>query len=356
MGRKPTRNPNLPPGMRARHRGKTIYYFYDWGGKPRREEPLGKDFVLAVKRWSEIEQQQTPKGVAPTFKDAAEIYMREVLPTKSPRTQSDNLKELGFLREFFDAAAALDEIEPVHIKQYLRWRHQKALAWYAEKKRKAPPKAGHVRANRELALFSHIFNNARSIGLTKAPNPCLGVEKNTEDWRDVYVEDNMYARLYEHADQPTRDAMDLAYLAGQRPQDTLRYDERDIKDGFISIGQAKTGQKLRIEVSGELKQVIERIRARKAQYKVVSTALVVTETGQRMTLRTLQYRFRTAREAAGISANEFQFRDLRAKAGTDKTDSTGDIRQAQKQLGHKSLAMTEHYVRKRRGDKVGPTR
>jgi len=75
-----------------------------------------------------------------------------------------------------------------------------------------------------------------------------------------------------------------------------------------------------------------------------------------MTLRTLEFRFRTAREAAGIPANDFQFRDLRAKAGTDKTDSTGDIRQAQKQLGHESLAMTEHYVRKRCGEKVEPTR
>ena len=52
----------------------------------------------------------------------------------------------------------------------------------------------------------------------------------------------------------------------------------------------------------------------------------------------------------------FQFRDLRAKAGTDKTESAGDIRAAQLQLGHKSLKMTEHYVRERKGDKVGPTR
>lgn len=51
-----------------------------------------------------------------------------------------------------------------------------------------------------------------------------------------------------------------------------------------------------------------------------------------MTLRTLQYRFRTARQASGIPAKDFQFRDLRAKAGTDKTDATGDIREAQKQF------------------------
>lgn len=356
MGRRPTRNPNLPSGMRARHRKGTTYYYYDHGGKPRREEPLGTDYVMAVKRWAEIEGQQAPKQAQPTFKDAVEIYLREVLPTKAPRTQTDNLKELAFLRDFFEGNPLLEEIEPAHVKQYLRWRHQQALIWYAEKKRTAPANAGHVRANREIALFSHIFNYAREIGLTKAANPCLGVKKHTEDGRDVYVEDDVYRRLYEHADEPTRDAMDLAYLAGQRPQDTLNYDERDIRDGFLMIDQGKTGKKLRMEVTGELKSVIDRIRARKATYRVVSTALVVTETGQRMTLRTLQYRFRTARDAAGIPPNEFQFRDLRAKAGTDKTDSTGDIRKAQKQLGHGSISMTEHYVRKRRGDKVGPTR
>ncbi|MFM0044050.1 tyrosine-type recombinase/integrase [Paraburkholderia sediminicola] len=341
--------------MRVRHRGKTTYYYYDWGGKPRREEPLGTDFVLAVKRWSELEGTQAPSVAMPTFKDAADIYIREILPEKAPRTQVDNLKELTYLREFFERAP-LDDIEPTHIKQYMRWRHQKAVAYYTEMKREIPPNLGHVRANREVALFSHIFNNAREIGLTKVANPCAGIKKNTETGRDVYVEDDLYAKLYAQADEPIRDAMDLAYLAGQRPQDTLKYDERHIKDNFLEIDQGKTGKKLRMEVIGELRAVIDRIRARRAGYKVVSTALVVTETGERMTLRTLQYRFRQARKAAGIPAGEFQFRDLRAKAGTDKAESSGDIRQAQKQLGHKSLSMTEHYVRKRRGDKVGPTR
>lgn len=356
MGRKPTKNLNLPPRMRARTRWSKTHYYYDWGGTPRREEPLGSDFVLAIKKWAEIEGAQVPMQAQPTFKHAAEIYVREVLPTKAPRTQTDNLKELAFLKEFFGETMLLEDIEPNHITKYLRWRHLKAVELLTKKNRAAAPNAGHVRANRELALFSHIFNKARAIGLTVAANPCLGIQKNSETGRDIYIEDDVYKRLYEHADEPTRDAMDLAYLAGQRPQDTLNYDERDIRDGHLFIGQGKTGKKLRMEVTGELKEVIDRIRARKATYKVVSTALVVTETGQRMTLRTLQYRFRTAREAAGIQAKDFQFRDLRAKAGTDKTDSTGDIRQAQKQLGHTSVSMTEHYVRKRRGDKVKPTR
>ena len=47
----------------------------------------------------------------------------------------------------------------------------------------------------------------------------------------------------------------------------------------------------------------------------------------------LRHRFDKAREKAGV---EFQFRDLRAKAGTDKAESQ-EIHAAQKQLGHKTI-------------------
>lgn len=356
MGRKPTRNTNLPPGMRARHRGKVTYYYYDHGGKPRREESLGTDFVLAVRRWSEIEQATIPQVLVATLRDAFVAYIRDVLPRKALSSQKANLVQIGLLKEFFGDDAPLDQIEPVHVKQYMYWRHKKAVEWYQSKKGTAPLDAGFIRANRDVEVLSHMFNYARETGMTKSPNPCMGVKKHKETGRKVYVEDDVFHRVYAQADEPTRDAMDLAYLTGQRPQDTLLHDERDVRDGFLHINQGKTGKKLRMELTSEILDVLARIRARKANYKVVSTALIVNESGQRMTLDTLQRRFREARRAAGVADKEFQFRDLRAKAGTDKTDSSGDIREAQKQFGHTSVAMTEHYVRNRRGDKVKPTR
>ncbi|WP_232466425.1 tyrosine-type recombinase/integrase [Burkholderia ubonensis] len=357
MGRKPTRNPNVPPGMRPRHRGKVTYYYYDAGGKPRKEIPLGTDFIEAVRKWAELEKAKVPDSAIVTFRHAVTRYTVDVLPHKKPRTRSDNMKELEFLLEFFDdPPARLEDIKPTHIRDYLRWRGEKARKWYQEQNRPVPENAGHVRANREIALFSHIFNYAREEGLTDAPNPCAGVKRNREEGRDVYVEDDIFAKVYRSADQPTRDAMDLAYLTGQRPADTLKFDERHINSSNeLEIQQGKTKKKLRIEVVGELLAVIERIRARKRTYKVVSTALVVNEKGERLTAYALRSRFEKARDVAGVPFGQFQFRDLRAKAGTDKTDAE-DIRQAQRQLGHSSVTMTETYVRQRRGDKVGPTR
>lgn len=359
MGRKPYKNTNLPPRMRARkQKSGTVYYYYDMGGRPRVEVPLGSDLVEAVRKWADLERDNAPSSApVATFRYAAERYIRDVLVTKAPRTQSDNLKEFAVLYKFFDdPPAPLDAIKPQLIKQYMAWRSDLARQWYIENKREVPPNPGHVRANREIALFSHVFNFAREVGITDAPNPCAGVRKNRETGRDVYVEDDVFKRVWAKADGPTRDAMDLAYLTGQRPADTLKFDERDIRDGMLHLGQNKTGKKLRISVEGELAKVIARIRARKAGYKVTSTALVVNESGQRLGYDALRQRFYAAREEAGVPKEGFQFRDLRAKAGTDTAESSGDIRQAQRQLGHKSIQMTEHYVRERKGDKVGPTR
>jgi len=133
-------------------------------------------------------------------------------------------------------------------------------------------------------------------------------------------------------------------------------DERDVRDGQLWVLQGKTKAKLRIEVTGELKALIDRIMARKSNHKVRSTRLIVTEDGTPMTVAMLRRRFDLAREAAGVAKSEFQMRDLRAKSGTDKAESTGDILQARDQLGHTTVVMTEQYIRNRIGKKVSPTK
>jgi len=69
--------------------------------------------------------------------------------------------------------------------------------------------------------------------------------------------------------------------------------------------------------------------------------------GQRLSYGALRTRFDKARKAADV---DFQFRDIRAKTATD----TDDLARSQQLLGHKTRAMTEHYTRNRRGEKVEP--
>lgn len=344
MGRKPSVNFNLPKGMRARKRGRSVYYFYDLGSKPRKEISLGKDYALAIKKWSELEADQGEKHLKViTFRYVAERYTREVIPTKAPETQIGNIKELANLYKFFDSPPApINEIEPVHIRKYLDWRERSGAV---------------VRAKREKALFSHIFNKAREWGYTSRANPCAGIRGKKEIGRkQVYISDQMYDAIYRISSQPLKDVMDLAYLTGQRPSDVLKMSEHDIQGDKLLVRQNKTGTMLKISIQGQLAELIERIRKRKQEYKVHCLKLIVNEQGQPLTLRATEQRFDRVREQAGISKELFQFRDLRRKAATDKTASSGDIRQAQKQLGHASVKMTEVYVSDTLGEDVTPTK
>ena len=344
MARRPT-NPGSIPRLRKRLRpGGRVYYYYDAGDKPRREIALGSDYGAAIVEYARLEKSRAASALVEavlTFEFVATKYMEEVVPTKSSTTQKDNTRELKQLLIFFnDPPGPLEAIEPKHVVQYLRYRS----------------KTAKVRANREKALLSAIWNFARQSGYTSLANPCAGIKGNKETGRDTYVEDEMFAAVYLHADQPLKDALDLFYLTAQRIGDTLKMDERDLLDNQLLIKQGKTSAKRRIEVVGELKVVIERVLERKKGHKIRSTRLVVMDNGQAMTTSMLRGRFDAARMKAGIEKSAFQMRDLRAKAATDKEESTGSIRDARDQLGHTTVGMTEQYIRRRKGLKVLPTK
>ena len=142
---------------------------------------------------------------------------------------------------------------------------------------------GKVRANREIAWFSAAWNWARDRGLTKAPNPTVGVRRHKEGGRKMYVDDDELAAIIQHAGKPLREAIELAYLIGQRPGDLRQILETDIRGGCIELKQAKTNAKLRIEVTSALAALVDRIKARKATIAGVrSQALICDERGQPM--------------------------------------------------------------------------
>lgn len=340
MGRQPTRNKNLPKWMRARHRNAKTYYYFDSGERPRKEIPLGSDYALAVKKWAELVPTNNKAPSLITFRYVAERYIKDVLPNKAPRTQKDNLKELAKLYEYFDSPPApIDEIEPVDVRRYMDDRGQTAK----------------VRANREKALFSHIFNYAREKGLTNKENPCKGVKGFREEGRDVFVDDATMERILKVSGRPLQFALRLAYLTGQRPADVYKMAETDIRDGVLWIKQGKTKAGLRILIEGELKALLDEIFEYKRQFSVRPLALLVTERGAPMNAYTLRTRIDKARDDAGIAKHELQFRDMRPKAATE-VDEKGGTRQAQALLGHTTETMTTQYIRHKVGKLVKPTK
>ena len=346
MGRKPTKHLNLPPRVRARKKAGGVLWYYYETGENRREIALGNDYVLAIQKWAELEQTKSalPAGVT-TFTALWEKYKFEELPRLKAGTIRTHLSDIKHLLKFFgEPPAPLEQIRPLHIRQFLDWLKDKPAT-----------------ANRCKRLFSNLWNHARGWGWTDLENPCAGIRGHATGKREVYISDAVYRAVWDCASPPIRDAMDLAYLTGQRPADLLDLSERDIQDGSLPIRQAKTGARVRINVTGELAELIQRIKARKKTHKVWVTALLVQASGKPLTRMTLRNGFTAARQAAAKAnphlADEimaFWFYDLRAKAADDKAETAGES-EAQKLLGHTDGRTTaRHYLR--RGKRVDPTK
>lgn len=371
------------PGFRSRKKasGRTYYYFdtVDDAGR-RREMPLGSNYYKAVEEWGRLAGKRSGAvdADAATFPDAARRYVKEVLPQKAERTRQDNLAELDRLLEFFGKpAAALTSIKPVHIRKYMDWRVDTTRKEFEEKNTRrvqqnkkplpVPPLPGYVRANREKALFSHIFNAARNWGMTDAPNPCAGIKGYRETGRDHYVSERIYKSIYDAAEPLLQVAMEIAYRTGQRPGDVYRMRWSDIQTDagadvpLLPVTQGKTRAKLRIRVEGALKAALQRAKELCQEGQRRGSDFVLTnKAGEQLDKQGIRGFLQRARTKAAkvhpdlaeeISAS--QFRDLRARAGTDVEEDQG-ISAARDLLGHTTEKMTRHYVRNRAGKIVSP--
>lgn len=332
MGRHPSVNRNLPPRMRARRRGGCTYYFYDTGGKPRHEIPLGTDYILAVQEWARLHQAEPTERMTVAWL-IAKYLGSPAFEAVGSGTQADYRYALDKLIEAF-GDAPIDQVKASHVTLYIEHRSR----------------SSKHRALREKSVLSMLYAWAIERDFCKF-NPAGAVKtKKLPGRKAVYITDDMLDAVYEQSPQDLRDAIDLAYYIGQRPGDLLDMTLVRIRDGMLEYRQNKTGTPQRIALIGALAEVIERIQARKAEHKVTSMFLLVNEIGAKMTKAMLRSRFEAARVAAGIEGKDFQFRDLRRKSGTDLRDQAG-LDAAQDLLGHKSQSMTEHYTAAR-GKKI----
>lgn len=174
--------------------------------------------------------------------------------------------------------------------------------------------------------------------------------------------------MYAQAPAELKDAMDLAYLTGQRPADVLKASTADINDEFLLVGQGKTQKRLRIRLHNgttatSLSTFLGELRERKAMAGISTTSLITNKNGLRMSYAMLRNRWDEAREKAAVKAaaagdstlsvaiRQFQFRDIRPKAASE----IEDITDASRLLGHSTEAMTKRVYR-RVGEIVKPTK
>lgn len=189
-------------------------------------------------------------------------------------------------------------------------------------------------------------------------NPCFGVRRNKEIPRGYYAGDIVWNAVYDAAVQELKDAMDLAYLTGQRPADVLKVATTALNAEFLMVNQGKTAKKLRLRLEDEgvqsgLSAFINDLQERRALSGLKTSRLITNTSGLRMSQQMLSNRWDEAREKAAIKAStqgdsllavlirQFQFKDIRPKAAREI-----ELTHASRLLGHSTEEITKKVYRR----------
>jgi integrase len=94
--------------------------------------------------------------------------------------------------------------------------------------------------------------------------PVSGITRQmkADSHRDVYVKDETFSLVKQFAKEYLQDAMDLAFLTGQRPVDVFKAQWSDIKDGTLVFVQNKTHQVVQVLISEKLEKIVRQIKSR----------------------------------------------------------------------------------------------
>lgn len=347
------------PRKQRRDLPKRLYVedgIYVYRPKQGSRQSLGKDLDEALRKYRKLNPL---RGAAKTMSDIFDKYNVEIVPTKAPRTQRDNARELANLRSAFGDFLP-DEIEAKDIYTYMEAR------------------GARVRANREIALLSHVFKKAIRWGAAKR-NPCVKgeLERNVEPPRTRRVEQWELDYFKKYASPMIQAYCDFKDLTGMRKGDILTLTEFNLRPEGIRYVQRKrkriidprTGQELRpkerlILWTDELCDVVERIKALRRRRRVrvngkrVSapcatssylfatingTCYYDTDAARADGFDAIWKRYMAKAKAAaaveGFALEHFTEHDIRAKVGSDAVDEG-------REDGNKLLGNTPQMFRK----------
>lgn len=193
--------------------------------------------------------------------------------------------------------------------------------------------------NRILSFLRIVFGYALEWQEVDS-NPCIGISRHAESRRDRYITDGEFGALLNAASPYIRCILEMCYLTGQRIGDVIAIRLADISDEGVAFTQEKTGAKLIVAMTPDLKTVIDSAKA--LPRKIRTLTLFCSRTGKPVSYETVKEAFQLLREKTGI--HDVKIHDIRAKSLTD-ADREG--KNAQTLGGHTDARMTARYLRGR---------
>lgn len=300
----------LPPCVYLSHGG---YYLVRKGVW----EPLGRDKAHALAEYAR-KVADAPQG---SMGELIERVLAHIAPKKSATTNKQ-YRQLGDKLKKILAEFSPEQVQGKHIAAI-----------------KVKYASTPFYANRLVSVLRMVFSYAVEWQLVGA-NPAIGVARHSEARRERYITDAEYRAIYDQAGERLRTIMDLCYLTGQRISDVLRIRRADLTDSGITFRQQKTGAKLTVRWTMDLRATVE--RAKGLSGNVTALTLLHNRRGRAPDYSTVKIQWDKARKAAGVP--DARIHDLRAKSLTDTRKQGND---AQTLAGHTDGRMTERYIRLR---------
>lgn len=334
----------VPPGLEAQWDNKKTFR-------------LGTKLNEAYQVWAD--RIQRPEK-ANTIGELLDRYALEVIPTKSPASQTANLQQLPVIRRVFGNHPLLP-FPPRLVYLYVDKR----------KVKKKDPKTGRtiggeVAAHREIELLSHAFTKAVEWGYIDKHPFKDEIRLSGEKPRDRYVEDweiiealSLKSKRKKGSVFAVQAYLRLKLLTGLAQGDLLRLTETQLREDGIHNQRHKTahstGKRTIYEWTPELKEAVDLAKASRpcpSPFLFCNNqglGYVNETTGKAPGWKSMWQRFMTRVMTETKVKEHFTEHDLRAKAGSDAQS----LEHARALLAHADIRTTDRIYR-RKAERVKP--
>lgn len=315
----------VPPGLESLWDGKQFFR-------------LGKTLPEAYREWSKrIDSQDKANNIGQLL----DKYLLEHVPTKAPKSQTENARAIKRLRGVF-GAMPLAALKPQHVYAYVKKRDAK------------------VAAHREIEVLSHAFTKAVEWGIIDR-HPFKGeVRLEGEPPRERYLEDWEVVELLRL--EPRRKAgsvrmiqayIRLKLLTGLARSDLLRLRQgENLRGDGIHVRRHKTGTRPTVydyALVPERKEAVElALRSRPCLSPFLfcnrdGKGYIDEATGEAHGWDSMWQRFVARVKAETNITERFTEHDLRAKVGSDAES----LEKARALLQHADIRTTQRVYRRK---------
>lgn len=287
---------------------------------------LGRDKTEALSRYAAL---TAASGVLDgTMTSLVDVALPLITHGKATSTGQQYRTVAKRIREVF-AEFRVEDVRPKHVAQF-------KLSM-----RKTPNIA-----NRALTVLRLLFAYAVEQQLCEW-NPTIGIKPFPERKRGRLLTPEEVDKIVAVAPPRLAVMVRLLQITGQRVSDVLVIRRSDLQDDGIAFVQRKTGAKVLVRWTPELKEVVQQALALHRNLKAIT--LFHTRTGGPPAYKTVYDQWRLAATRAKVE--DANIHDLRAVAVTAAWRQGLD---PQALAGHTSRRMTERYIRERAGVEVTP--